>query len=191
MTILLWVVWAVTFCLFLALAIQRIHAGAVRTMAALNRRCQGAFLDLDTHLKRRQNLLPALLSLARDTGLDNRDLVANLNDASAHAASVPPELRLHAELGLSPLIQNLLSALEHCPAIHVAPKFAGLHRQLVDCERRITTARLLHNRAIEKYYSAAREFPACYIAQELRMPGAMRAAPEQVRVDDPVVVISF
>jgi len=192
MTILLWVFWVISFCLFLALAIQRIHDGTIRTMAALNRRCEAAFLDLDAHLKRRQNLLPALLALASDTGLDDRDLLKNLHDAGVHAASVPPELRLHAELGLSPLIQSLLPALENCPAIHGVPKLAGLHRQLADCESRIATARQLHNRAVEDYYSTALQFPACYIAPQLRTPTGVHAPTTgHVRVDEPVVVISY
>jgi len=192
MTILLWALWVVTLCMIFTLVMQRIYAGTIRTMTALNRRCEDAFHDVDTLLKRRHNLLPALTAHA--SALKDDRLLINLNEAGAHAASVTPELRHQAELALSPLIQQLLSALEDCPEINSIAKLAELHQQLSAYEKRITTARRLHNRAVQEYYAAALSFPVRSIAPEWRMRSELHRpepATENVLADEPVVVISL
>ncbi len=127
---------------------------------ALRNKVREAWSGIDVQLKRRHDLVPALVETVKGyqsheaTTLAN--VVASRNAAvQAHgAAQAGP-----AEAGLSSQLRSLFAIAEAYPQLKADANFRQLSAQLVEIEDQLQYARRYHNGAVRDFNNLIQSFP--------------------------------
>jgi LemA protein len=139
-------------------------------LMALETRCDTAFADIDVLLKRRHDLIPALVETVKGASKYEADTLTSLTRARAEAmTAMTPDVKLRAEKALSANITQLLAAGDRLPDLKASAHFNSLRDELTDTENRVTAARRFYNLAIEEYNATLRQFPGNVIGARRRL----------------------
>jgi LemA protein len=156
---------------WLLLALLAVAAYGVITFnrfVGLRQRLANAFSDIDVQLKRRWDLVPALVETVRGyAGHENEVLtavVAARGEAMA-APSGPAGLprRSEKEAGLVSALRGIFVLVEDYPALKADSNFLELHRGLVDIEDDLQSARRYHNAVVRDLNTLRQSFPASLV----------------------------
>lgn len=165
----------IALCLVVALAaimgtILWVSGSTFNRLMALEARCDTAYADIDVLLKRRCDLIPALVETVKGASHYEQETLTGLVKARSEAmAAVAPDMKLRAEKALSANISQLLAMGDHMPELKASAEFSALRNELADTENRITAARRFYNLAIEEYNTTLRQFPGNIIAERRRL----------------------
>ena len=135
---------------------------------SLRNRLSNAFSDIDVQLKRRHDLIPALVETVRGyAGHENQTLnevVAARTKAMA-APSGPGELSARAttETGLTQALRGIFVLVEDYPALKADTNFLELHKGLVDIEDDLQSARRYYNAVVRDLNTLRQSFPASLV----------------------------
>jgi LemA protein len=137
------------------------------TLIALRNHIREAWSDIDTELKRRYDLIPRLVEVARGYAAHEREVferVALLRDrcASNHG-TIKSQANDEAELVAG--LQTLLARVEAYPELKADAQFQNLHRELVNTEDRIQASRRFYNGNVRDYRNKCESFPSSLVAQ--------------------------
>lgn len=139
-------------------------------LMALEARCDTAFADIDVLMKRRHDIIPALVETVKGATRYEQETLLGLARARAEAmAAHAPDVKLRAEKVLSANINQLLAAGERMPELKASAEFVALRQQLVETDDRIAAARRFYNLAIEEYNATLRQFPGNVIGARRRL----------------------
>ncbi|MDG3004955.1 LemA family protein [Paludisphaera mucosa] len=156
------VFWIVAGVVALALA----YLGwTYNRLISLSRRADGAWSDIDVQLKRRWDLVPALVETVKgyarhETG--TLEGVVQARTQAAQAATVPE--RGATELGLSGAVGRLFAIAEAYPELKAGRNFQELHRSLVDVENNVQYARRYYNAVVRDLNTLIEAFPTSLVA---------------------------
>ncbi len=134
----------------------------------LRQRLANAFSDIDVQLKRRWDLVPALIETVRGyAGHENEvltEVVAARGEAMG-APSGPDELdqRGAKEAGLASALRGIFVLVEDYPALKADSNFLELHRGLVDIEDDLQNARRYFNAVVRDLNTLRQSFPASLV----------------------------
>jgi len=135
-------------------------------LVSLNRRVDGAWSDIDVQLKRRWDLVPALVETVKGYARHERDTLERVIDARGKASqsgSIPE--RGANELNLSAAVERLFAVAEGYPELKASQNFAGLQQNLVEIENNIQYARRYYNAVVRDWNTLVGTIPATWIAQ--------------------------
>lgn len=144
------------------------------TLIALRNHIREAWSDIDTELKRRYDLIPRLVEVARSYAAHEREVferVASLRErCAANHGSIKSQSADEAELVAG--LQTFLARVEAYPELKADAQFQDLHQELVNTEDRIQASRRFYNGNVRDYRNKCESFPSSVVAQMFSFPPA-------------------
>jgi LemA protein len=158
-------------------------------LVGLNKRADGAWSDIDVQLKRRWDLVPALVETVKGYARHESSTLENVVESrtrATQAASLPQ--RGDSERNLSSAVGRLFAVAEAYPDLKASRNFQELQASLVDIENNVQYARRYYNAVIRDLNTLVQGFPTNLVASAMgfgerpyfQLDDAERAAP---RVD--------
>jgi LemA protein len=157
----------------LALAAVAVFSWCAFTFNAfvrLRNRMREAFSGIDVQLRRRHDLVPALVRVVEAYAGHERETlqeVVRARGAAAGADALPDRER--SENGLSRTIDRLMVLVEAYPELKADTSFRELQRDLVEIEENIQYARRYYNGTVRDFNNRIQQFPANLLAPLFRM----------------------
>jgi LemA protein len=134
-------------------------------LVSLNKRADGAWSDIDVQLKRRWDLVPALVETVKGYARHEKDTLERVVNARAQAVQSGPILeRGRNELNLSAAVRGLFAVAEAYPELKASQTFEGLQRSLVEIEDNIQYARRYYNAVVRDWNTLVSTVPSTWIA---------------------------
>ena len=138
----------------------------------LQQRSHQAFADIDAQLKRRHDLVPALVETVKGyAGHEKKTLqevVARRTAAAALEGGTDPGTdRLHVENVLAQAMRGVFALAEAYPDLKANERFAGLQDELAEIENGLQHARRYYNAVVRDLNTALARFPALIVARGL------------------------
>ncbi len=167
-------------------------AGIYNSLVALRNRFKNAFAQIDVQLKRRYDLIPNLVEVAkgylkheRET-LENVTKARNIAYAASQAAAANPadanamKSLVSAEAGLTGALSRLMVVSEQYPDLKANQNMMQLTEELTSTENKIAFARQAYNDSVMTYNTTRETFPNVIFAG---MFGFLPA--ELFKIEDP------
>lgn len=176
----------------LALVAALVVAGIYNKLVTLRNRFKNAFAQIDVQLKRRYDLIPNLVEVAKGYLKHERETLEavikarNIAFAAAQSAAANPadatamKGLLSAESGLGAALSRLMVVSEQYPDLKANANMAQLTEELTSTENKISFARQAYNDSVMTYNTARETFPNNFIS------GMFNFAPAELyQVDNP------
>jgi len=167
-------------------------AGIYNSLVALRNRFKNAFAQIDVQLKRRYDLIPNLVEVAKgymkheSTTLEAVIKARNIALAASQSAAANPadanavKGLLSAESGLTGALSRLMVVSEQYPDLKANQNMLQLTEELTSTENKISFARQAYNDSVMGYNTTRETFPNVVFAG---MFGFLPA--ELFKIDDP------
>jgi LemA protein len=167
-------------------------AGIYNTLVALRNRFKNAFAQIDVQLKRRYDLIPNLVEVAKgymkheSTTLEAVIKARNIAAAAAQAVAVNPadgaamKSLVTAEAGLGGALSRLMVVSEQYPDLKANQNMMQLTEELTSTENKVSFARQAYNDSVMTYNTTRETFPNVIFAG---MFGFLPA--ELFKIEDP------
>ncbi|HVW99820.1 MAG TPA: LemA family protein [Candidatus Babeliaceae bacterium] len=157
----------IIFIVFIALLLilllfSKIYNKLVRQKAST----EEAFSGVDVQLKRRYDLIPNLVAVAKQYGVHEKEIfeeIARQRNISAHATSI--QQKSQAEQGLSQALRTLFAVVESYPTLKANENYMALHNSLQEVERELQLARRYYNGTVRNYNITVQAFPSALVAR--------------------------
>jgi LemA protein len=138
----------------------------------LQQRAEQAFADIDAQLKRRHDLVPALVETVRGYAGHEKstleEVVRRRSTATAMEGGVAPASgQLQAENFLARALRGVFALAEAYPDLKASERFAGLQSELAAIEDDLQNARRYYNAVVRDFNTALARFPALLVAAPL------------------------
>lgn len=167
-------------------------AGIYNSLVALRNRFKNAFSQIDVQLKRRYDLIPNLVEIAKGYMKHERETLENVIKArniayaaSQTAAANPADANavkslVTAESGLAGALSRLMVVSEQYPDLKANQNMLQLTEELTSTENKIAFARQAYNDSVMTYNTTRETFPNVVFAG---MFGFLPA--ELFKIEDP------
>ena len=167
-------------------------AGIYNSLVALRNRFKNAFAQIDVQLKRRYDLIPNLVEVAKgymkheSSTLEAVIKARNIALAASQSAAANPadanavKGLLSAESGLTGALSRLMVVSEQYPDLKANQNMLQLTEELTSTENKVSFARQAYNDSVMGYNTTRETFPNVIFAG---MFGFLPA--ELFKVDDP------
>jgi LemA protein len=167
-------------------------AGIYNSLVALRNRFKNAFAQIDVQLKRRYDLIPNLVEVAKgymkheSTTLEAVIKARNIALAASQSAAANPadanavKGLLSAESGLTGALSRLMVVSEQYPDLKANQNMLQLTEELTSTENKISFARQAYNDSVMGYNTTRETFPNVIFAG---MFGFLPA--ELFKIEDP------
>ena len=152
----------------LGLAVVAVLAYVVWTynrLVGLTKRVDGAWSDIDVQLKRRWDLVPALVETVKGYAHHESSTLEGVVLARGQAVQ-PASIaeRGAREEGLSAAVGRLFAVAEAYPDLKASQNFQDLQRNLVEIENTIQYARRYYNAVVRDWNSLVEGIPSGWVA---------------------------
>ena len=160
----------------LALIAALFVAGIYNRLVTLRNRFKNAFAQIDVQLKRRYDLIPNLVEVAKGYLKHERETLEavikarNIAFAAAQTAAANPadatamKSLLSAESGLGGALSRLMVVSEQYPDLKANANMAQLTEELTSTENKISFARQAYNDSVMVYNTARETFPNNFVS---------------------------
>ena len=150
--------------------------GVYNRLVTLRNRYENAFSQIDVQLKRRHDLIPNLVNVAKGYMAHEKDtLEAVINarnqamSASSNASKNPGDAGamkdlVGAESNLNGALGRLMMIAEDYPDLKANENMLALQEELTSTENKVSFARQGYNDAVTAYNTAREVFPASMIS---------------------------
>lgn len=148
----------------LAVAVVGIYNGVIR----LKNKCNEAWADIDTQLKRRYDLIPNLVETVKGYAAHEAGTLEKVTAARAAAlnAKTLPE-KEQAENALSGTLKSIFALAENYPELKANQNFLNLQKNLAEIEEHIQLSRRYYNATVRDLNTKLEVFPNNLIAGPL------------------------
>jgi LemA protein len=160
----------------LLLALISFIIGVYNKLVTMRNRFKNAYAQIDVQLKRRYDLIPNLVEIAkgyikheRET-LENVTKARNIAYAASQAAAANPgdasamKSLVSAESGLAGTLSRLMMVSEQYPNLKANENMMQLTEELTSTENKISFARQAYNDSVMVYNTDREVFPSNIIA---------------------------
>jgi LemA protein len=128
-----------------------------------------AWADIDVQLKRRHDLIPAVVAVVKGHAGFERETFEALAAARSRALEAPgPAARSREEHPIATGLRHIFAVAEAYPDLQAAASFAALQRTLIDVEDHLQNARRYYNAVVRDLNTAIALFPAILVARLMR-----------------------
>lgn len=153
--------------------------GIYNKLVLLKNRFENAFAQIEVQLKRRHDLIPALVETVKgymsheretlDAVISARTRAASVLSDAGHSASNPEAVRAlgGAEGALSSAMGGLFAVMEAYPDLKADKAMTALQEELTSTENKIAFARQAFNDSVAGYNSYRQSFPPIVIGPAL------------------------
>jgi LemA protein len=167
-------------------------AGIYNKLVDLRNRFKNAFAQIDVQLKRRYDLIPNLVEVAKgymkheSSTLEAVIKARNIALAASQAAAANPadanamKGLLSAEAGLGGALSRLMVVSEQYPDLKANTNMLQLTEELTSTENKVSFARQAYNDSVMIYNTAREVFPSVIFAGMFGFTAA-----ELFKIDDP------
>lgn len=167
-------------------------AGLYNRLVALRNRFKNAFAQIDVQLKRRYDLIPNLVEVAKGYLKHERETLEavikarNIAAAAAQSAAANPadgiavKGLISAEAGLAGALSRLMVVSEQYPDLKANQNMMQLTEEMTSTENKISFARQAYNDSVMTYNTSRETFPTVLFSGML---GFLPA--ELFKVEDP------
>jgi LemA protein len=150
--------------------------GIYNSLVALRNRFKNAFAQIDVQLKRRYDLIPNLVEVAKGylkhehETLEDVTKARNIAYAASQAAAANPadanavKSLVSAESGLSGALSRLMVVSEQYPDLKANQNMLQLTEELTSTENKVAFARQAYNDAVMQYNTSRETFPNVVLA---------------------------
>lgn len=150
--------------------------GVFNNLVKLRNRFENAFAQIDVQLKRRHDLIPNLVNVAKGYMAHEKDTLEAVIQArnqavsatSAAAAKPGDESAMNqlssAESNLNGALGRLLMIAESYPDLKANENMLALQEELTSTENKVSFARQAYNDAVTVYNTTREQFPANVVA---------------------------
>jgi LemA protein len=175
-----WIVGSVVVLVLLYLA------WTYNQLIALNKRADGAWSDIDVQLKRRWDLVPALVETVKGYARHESSTLENVVQARSQATQAGSlAQRGESERGLSSAVGRLFALAEAYPELKASQNFQGLQKTMIEIENTVQYARRYYNAVVRDLNTLVQGFPSNLVASAMgfgersyfQLDEAERAAP--------------
>ncbi len=140
---------------------------AYNNLVGLRQKLLSAWSDIEVQLKKRYNLIPALVETVKgyakhESGTLEKVIKARNMALSAHNAGEASE----AEAMYKSAVSGLFGLSEAYPELKANENFVNLQNQLQAIENDIENARRYYNATVRDYNAKIESFPELYIAKQ-------------------------
>ena len=134
-------------------------------LVGLSKRADGAWSDIDVQLKRRWDLVPALVETVKGYAHHESSTLERIVEARGQAVQ-PASIaeRGTREQGLSAAVGRLFAVAEAYPDLKASQNFQELQRNLVDVENTVQNARRYYNAVVRDWNTLVGSVPSGWIA---------------------------
>ena len=151
-------------------------AGVYNSLVTLRNRFKNAFAQIDVQLKRRYDLIPNLVEVAKgymkheSTTLEAVIKARNVAYAASQAAAANPadagamKNLLGAESGLAGAMSRLMVVSEQYPDLKANKNMMQLTEEMTSTENKISFARQAYNDSVMVYNTTRESFPTNVLA---------------------------
>ena len=156
----LWVVLAiiVLFVLYVIMAFNSLARG--------RNQVSEAWSDIETHLKRRYDLIPNLVETVKGYAKHESSTLEKVVQArtAAMSQSGGGESRTAAENALSQTLKSIFALSESYPDLKANQNFLELQKEITDTEDKIQASRRFHNSMVLSFNNRTATFPSNIVA---------------------------
>lgn len=160
----------VVICIALAVYL----VGIYNRLVALKNQFENAFSQIEIQLKRRYDLIPNLIEVAKGYLKHERETLEAVTEARNNASSALKELNstnqeslknlVNAESSLNGALGKLNFVMEAYPDLKANENMLGLHEELTTTENKVSFARQAYNDSVMEYNTYRQSFPQILIA---------------------------
>jgi LemA protein len=184
------IILGILFAVIVILALWVV--GIYNTLVALRNRFKNAFAQIDVQLKRRYDLIPNLVEVAKGYLKHERETLEavikarNIALAASQAAAANPadgnamKGLVSAEAGLGGVLSRLMMVSEQYPDLKANQTMKQLTEELTSTENKVSFARQAYNDSVMTYNTKRETFPNVIFAG---MFGFLAA--ELFKIEDP------
>jgi LemA protein len=136
-------------------------------LVALNKRADGAWSDIDVQLKRRWDLVPALVAAVKGYAAHESGTLEGVVAARARAteaASGPVAGRGESERSLAAAVSGIFALAEAYPDLKANQNFLDLQKNLAQIEDQVQYARRYYNAVVRDLNTLVESFPSLLVA---------------------------
>jgi LemA protein len=137
-------------------------------LVGLRKRVDGAWSDIDVQLRRRHDLVPALVAAVRGYADHERALLETVTTLRSEGIATESPARLaRVESSLEKALGRLFMLREAYPELQASESFLRLQRELVEVENHLQYARRFYNGAVRDLNTRIGQFPDLLVARPL------------------------
>ena len=137
-------------------------------LVQLRNKVRNAFSQVDVQLKRRADLIPNIVEIAKGYGNHEKSIIdgfIRLRKSIYDNMSINEKFDVNNKVSLC--IDKLMAVAEAYPELKSSDSFMDLSKQLTQIEEDIANARKYYNGTVREYNTAIQLFPAVIIANIL------------------------
>ena len=154
--------------LVVLLALALLIALLYNSLARLRLLASNAWADIDVQLKRRHDLIPALVATVKGHAGYEKNTLESVVEARNRAASAGgPAAAGAAEGALAASVRRIFALAEAYPDLKAAESFLSLQRSLTEIEDHIQNARRYYNAVVRDFNTRIAQFPSNLVAGAL------------------------
>ena len=155
-------------------------------LVSLSKRADAAWSDIDVQLKRRWDLVPALVETVKGYAQHESSTFEHVVAARGQAVQAGSITdRSASEQNLAAAVGKLFAVAEAYPELKASENFQGLHNSLVEIENNVQYARRYYNAVIRDWNTLVGTIPSLWVAGAagygerpyFQLEAAERAAP--------------
>jgi LemA protein len=139
------------------------------TIVVLSNRIDNAFSQIDVQLKRRNDLIPNLVSTVKGYAKHEKgaiDSVTKARENMMNAGNMADKMK--ASNQLSNALKSILALAENYPELKANQNFLHLQQELSDTESKIAYTRQFYNDSVLTYNNTVTTFPGVIFASIFR-----------------------
>jgi LemA protein len=137
-------------------------------LVSLNKRADSAWSDIDVQLKRRWDLVPALVETVKGYARHESSTLENVVQARSQARQASSlAQRGETERGLSSAVGRLFAVAEAYPELKASQNFQELQKTLVEIENTVQYARRYYNAVVRDLNTLVQSFPSNLVASAM------------------------
>jgi LemA protein len=142
-----------------------IAVGLYNSLVRLRVRCDEAWADIETQLKRRHDLIPNLVETVKGYAAHERGVFEKVTELRSRAmGATGPAQAAQAEGLLGQALRGLYAVAENYPDLKANQSFLALQQSLADTEGQLAGSRAGYNAAVRDYNTRIGTVPANLIA---------------------------
>jgi LemA protein len=129
-------------------------------------RVRNAYSSIDVHLRKRFDLIPALVETVKGFAKHEEETFNRLIEARQRIdrCDLSQSERFRVEGQIGPEMQRLMAVAEDYPELKSSTHFLNLQRNLTEIEEQISAARRAYNAAVFEINNAVESFPSNLVA---------------------------
>jgi LemA protein len=129
-------------------------------------RVRNAYSSIDVNLRKRFDLIPALVETVRGFAKHEEETFTRLIEARQRIdrGDLSQSERFRIESQIGPGIRRLMAVAEDYPELNSSSHFLNLQRNLTEIEEQISAARRAYNAAVFEINNAVESFPSNLVA---------------------------